>query len=131
MRLQKDGNDDNILMVLTYLSISINSKIVFYDLLIKAIIIIIIITGCAYFAESAGDHTTRRTTAHDNEVVLPVWQRPTQRTAAWVFDVTLRPDENFQQAHEQHERRPTTRTGQSGTRLGHRTITTATHSSSR
>jgi len=81
----------------------------------------------ARLAKSAGDHAASRTAAHDDEVVLSVRQRPGQRTAARVFDVALGPDENLQQAHEQHERRPAARARQRRTRLGHRTVAVAIH----
>lgn len=82
----------------------------------------------AHLAESARHHATRGSTAHDDKVVLPVRERFGHGTAARVLDIALRPDKHFQQAHEQHERRPAARAGQRRTRLGHRTIAVATHS---
>lgn len=80
-----------------------------------------------HLAKSAGHHAARRPTTHNDEVVLLVRRRHIPWPSTWVFDVTLRPDEHLQQAHEQHERRPTARAGQSGSRLGHRAVATAAH----
>lgn len=78
---------------------------------------------CAHLAKSAGHYAAGRTAAHDDKVVFFVGHYPGHGTTARVFDVALGSDEDFQQAHEQHERRPTARAGQRGARLGHRTIT--------
>jgi len=80
-----------------------------------------------HLAESAGHHAARRPTAHNYEVVLLVRQAHIRCPATRVFDVALWPDEHLQQAHEQHERRPTTSAGQRRSRLGHRAVATAAH----
>lgn len=58
----------------------------------------------AYLAKSAGHYTASRTAAHDDKVVLFVRHYSGHGTTTRVFDVALGSNENFQQAHEQHER---------------------------